>query len=444
MPKSVLAIFYQDYWRDEAISLLIASKNLKEFFPFAAKDIHPPLYYLLLHFWIKLFSESEFATRSLSLICHLLLVFFSYQILKHLLKNRLISLWITPSILLNPFLIKYAAEARAYSLFGFLVIAAIFFYLKKRFFLSSFFWALTIITHNISLLYLTSLAIFWFWQNKKRFRKKIRQFTLIFGLPILVFLLRIKFIWSQSARIGQRFWIKPAPFPIFLTAFKAFFQGQLYSPKTRMLNYRLALALILISFFYWIIKRIYPQKTRKSPDQQSLILVFLSFAPLVLIESISLIWIPLYHEKVVIPSLPLFIIWIACALLKLGKISRSLKLSLVFLALIYNFTLAFGAKETLAATSKPPIRQAVNQILLKAKETDIIIPESPLNFPETKYYLNKSAKKLPVLAFFKEPEESFHVYYIWIEPEERIYKYPQDQNVWIITLDGKYFLRGNQ
>ena len=36
-----------------------------------ARDIHPPLYYWLLHLWIRLTGSSEFAIRSLSVFAGL-------------------------------------------------------------------------------------------------------------------------------------------------------------------------------------------------------------------------------------------------------------------------------------------------------------------------------------------------------------------------------------
>ncbi len=57
-----------DLWLDEAISYWISSKSLVELVQFTMGQSreHPPLYYALLHFWMGLAGESEFALRVLS------------------------------------------------------------------------------------------------------------------------------------------------------------------------------------------------------------------------------------------------------------------------------------------------------------------------------------------------------------------------------------------
>ncbi|NTU66012.1 MAG: hypothetical protein HGB05_22055 [Chloroflexi bacterium] len=56
----------QSFWNDEGNSARIAERSLQLITEGAAGDIHPPLYYYLLHVWRGLFGASEFALRSLS------------------------------------------------------------------------------------------------------------------------------------------------------------------------------------------------------------------------------------------------------------------------------------------------------------------------------------------------------------------------------------------
>ena len=58
---------YQSLWYDEAFSVYLAHFDLTEITARTAADIQPPLYYYLLHFWIALAGDSEFALRFLSL-----------------------------------------------------------------------------------------------------------------------------------------------------------------------------------------------------------------------------------------------------------------------------------------------------------------------------------------------------------------------------------------
>ena len=63
---SPLLYFTQSFWRDEVFSVLVAQQPISSYF--TKLSFEPPLYYLLLHGWIKLWGTSEIAARSLSLV----------------------------------------------------------------------------------------------------------------------------------------------------------------------------------------------------------------------------------------------------------------------------------------------------------------------------------------------------------------------------------------
>ena len=54
-------------WYDETVSALLASKPLAAMWAHTARDIHPPLYYALLHAWRQAAGHSEFALGFFSL-----------------------------------------------------------------------------------------------------------------------------------------------------------------------------------------------------------------------------------------------------------------------------------------------------------------------------------------------------------------------------------------
>lgn len=53
-------------WGDEASSLLLARYSLSGIWNHAAFDVHPPLYFMLLHGWMALFGDGIFAVRCFS------------------------------------------------------------------------------------------------------------------------------------------------------------------------------------------------------------------------------------------------------------------------------------------------------------------------------------------------------------------------------------------
>src|SRR5687768_9598065 len=58
---------YESIWFDEGVSIERARMSVIQMIEVTARrDNNPPLYYLILHYWVALFGDSEFAVRLLS------------------------------------------------------------------------------------------------------------------------------------------------------------------------------------------------------------------------------------------------------------------------------------------------------------------------------------------------------------------------------------------
>jgi 4-amino-4-deoxy-L-arabinose transferase-like glycosyltransferase len=119
----------QSLWADEGNSVALAGRSLADITYGSAYDIHPPLYYYLLHFWVRLFGTSEFAVRSLSAVIGTLLVGLTF-----LLGRRLFDSWVglVAAFLsaISPFQVYYSQEARMYILLAALSALSIYFFHK--------------------------------------------------------------------------------------------------------------------------------------------------------------------------------------------------------------------------------------------------------------------------------------------------------------------------
>jgi mannosyltransferase len=106
-------------WLDEALTVDIARLPLHEI-PTALKhDGAPPLYYYLLHFWIRLFGQSNVAVRSLSGVLAVLTLPVAWLCGKQY-GGRVVA-WTTLVLLATaPFAVYYATESRMYALVIFL------------------------------------------------------------------------------------------------------------------------------------------------------------------------------------------------------------------------------------------------------------------------------------------------------------------------------------
>ncbi len=119
----------QSFWNDEGNSARIAERSLQLITEGAAGDIHPPLYYYLLHIWRSLFGSSEVALRSLSAVLGVVLVGLTFLIGRKAFSAG-IGLLAAFVAAINPFQIYYSQEARMYMLLAVIGAAATFFLLR--------------------------------------------------------------------------------------------------------------------------------------------------------------------------------------------------------------------------------------------------------------------------------------------------------------------------
>ncbi len=189
-------LFYliQSIWRDEGFSYFLAKKNFIEIIILSLKDFTPPLYYLLLNIWIKIFGNSEIALRSLSFIFYWLTIYVMYLILNEIFKINLKKSFIYfLFFLIILFLIYYGFEARAYAMFGFFSIFSFYLLYKKN----KYYFPITVLglfTHYFMILVV--LVQYLIYKNKKILK------TFFFFLPWLILVL------INQGFNNLSFWIK--------------------------------------------------------------------------------------------------------------------------------------------------------------------------------------------------------------------------------------------
>lgn len=121
-----ISLLKSSIWHDEGFSLMLASRSPLDIWLGSARDVHPPLYYEILHFWTEIFGNSVLSVRSLSLVAGIIVVWLGYQIAFMISKKRNVALLAGLLISLNPFLVRYSQEVRMYGILGvFLLIAII-------------------------------------------------------------------------------------------------------------------------------------------------------------------------------------------------------------------------------------------------------------------------------------------------------------------------------
>jgi mannosyltransferase len=119
----------QSLWADEGNSVSLSGRSLDLITAGTAHDIHPPLYYYLLHFWMRVFGNSEFAVRALSALLGTVLVYLTY-----LLGRRLSDYWVglIAGFLsaISPFQVYYSQETRMYILLAALSALSVYSFIR--------------------------------------------------------------------------------------------------------------------------------------------------------------------------------------------------------------------------------------------------------------------------------------------------------------------------
>jgi mannosyltransferase len=171
----ILTIDTQSFWADEALTAYEAH------LPFGAMihtvahvETTPPLYFVLLWAWAHVFGTSEVALRSISTIAGIALVPIAY-----LAARDLVSRWAgvvaAAFVTVNPFLIWYSQEARAYMLVAALSGASFLWFVRARSDPSrrnlawwAIFSALAVMTHFFAGFLVAPEALWLLWSARSR------------------------------------------------------------------------------------------------------------------------------------------------------------------------------------------------------------------------------------------------------------------------------------
>jgi mannosyltransferase len=141
----------QSLWFDEGLSVIFAAKPLPQLIhTLVYEDLHPPLYYLILHLWIILAGNSEWAVRMPSALAAILLVPLAFAIVRQVcgegrrmnLAWAAIGLAAAGLVGTSPFIAYYAQETRMYSIAAALSLATTWAFLKASRARSTWHWCL--------------------------------------------------------------------------------------------------------------------------------------------------------------------------------------------------------------------------------------------------------------------------------------------------------------
>lgn len=390
-----LLYFTQSLWRDEAFSILVAERPISFFF--AKLTFEPPVYYILLHVWMKIFGNSEIAARSLSLVGFALATLVVIEWSEKIFKKHMLS-WVLPLLFfLNPLLLYYAFEVRAYGWFIFFSILSMYTYMQKSWVWYVIASTLGFYTHAYFIFVPMVQALHWFlgkvFQHKLTVRALVRE---PFVRSILVFSLLIApWLWKivlESSRLKQS-WYYPVNFNLVKSVLGNMFLGYEGTPWY-LWQYTAYLSVLLVFLFVLALKN-------KVTRYRNLFFALMVTVPLTVVIGISF-FKPLFVNRYLLPVTiaEVFLLAFAIESIQHRFLQRLMVFASIAFCLLFNM---WYPKEH----PKLDIRSTVMEVNTLRDADDVIFADSPLVFFETIYYSQTREK-----VFLYNPQGSPFPWYV--------------------------------
>jgi 4-amino-4-deoxy-L-arabinose transferase-like glycosyltransferase len=331
----------QSLWSDEGNSAALAMRPLAQIASDASHDIHPPLYYWLLHFWTNIFGTSEFALRSLSAVLGVLLVWATAELGRRLFgpATGLAAGFIAA---LAPFQVYYSQEARMYILLA--LEAAVSMLLFWRYVVGEarswrsqdapkhaharrlvgsallvLVWAAGLYTHYffpVVIALQTALFFLWVWGTRAHGRagERLLRWLLLLGLALLVFL-----PWALTALRQVGGWSSPADRPALMDGVAAVVSQLAVGPADLLGEAKWGPALIALLAIVGALPWPVSARARRDGEPKALHLLRLGLAPAwALVPAAAILILGLYREaylKFLLVSSPAVALLLARAVL---------------------------------------------------------------------------------------------------------------------------------
>jgi uncharacterized membrane protein len=367
---SPLLYLTQSLWRDEAYSVLMAAKPISFFVSHLSYE--PPLYYVFLHFWMKVFGMGEIAGRSLSLVAlvsaTLIVVFWAEQ----LFKKHWLSWWLPVFFFFNPMIVYYGMELRTYGWYIFFATLSLYAYSNKRWTLWVAATLLGFYTHTFLIIVPLAQTVHFLLTQKKT--KTIQTAFFIFIVGVSPWVIKI----LLSLKDLKNSWYFPVDGNLVGSVLGNLFLGYEGTPGY-LWSFTKFISLMILLVCFLVIRS---EKTRKTAG----LFITQIFLPLVVVIGVSFIK-PLYVNRYMIAVTVAEIFTVALAIYSIKNARVQKTVGIVALLFILIFNVWYPEKH-----AKIDIRSTLEQVNILKAPTDVIIADNPLIVFETMYYAKSGSQ----------------------------------------------------
>ncbi len=392
----------RDVWVDEANTIIIARQPLPQLIDRLQLDSSPPLYYLILHYWMRLFGDGILAVRSLSALFGLMLVGCTFHVGRKLFSTQA-GLFAALLVSFAPIQVIYSQQVRMYSL---LPLAALLsaYYLWRAIerpttgnFVGYVLATLaSLYTHNYAFYLLPAHLVVLIWSGALVARPA--RWLASAGLIVVGYLPWLPSFLMQLENRGQYRWFEPfweawGPFGSLWRTFDSFAAGRFsvsyiwYGSSEIVPPVRLALfGLTILAAVYGMFARRSEGKRVNGPVAMLLTFVGVPLATALLVSSVAA---PNH-----IPGRCDQLVYAGFGLLAAVGLTMIRPLLLRIAALILLIAFSVSNLPIMGVAARPPEDKAIAQaIAAVAKPGDAIVCTS-LTRASLEYYLDQA--KAPV------------------------------------------------
>lgn len=430
LQHSPLTYLTQSLWRDEVFSIFFARQSPAAFFKLA---FEPPFYYLLLHYWMKLFGTGEIAARCLSLLGFSLATVVVIYWAEKLFKKHWLSWYVPLFFFFNPMLLYYAFEVRAYGWFTFFAVLSMYAYLEKRWKLYVFATLFGLYTHTY-MVTVPAIQILHYIIIHHR-QLSIKHVHRIFKNPMFRSIIAIGLLFSpwlfkvatEFSRL-QSSWYFPVDQNTIRSSLGNIFLAYEGTPWY-LWGFTAKVSLVLAIIFLCSLA------TRTHQSRNSFF-VLMIFIPLIVIIGIS-VYKPLFVIRYVIPSTvaEVFSIVFALALIKNATIQKiAAAAALLF---VIGFNIWYPGKNP-----KVDIRSTMAEVNSLMTKNDVVLADSSLVFFDTLYYSHDPSK-----VYYYDPKDDPFPWYVGdviVSPSQIVHDLPPYPiRAFVVHEDGTYEIAYN-
>jgi uncharacterized membrane protein len=202
----------QSMWFDEFVTTEVVSKG-KLLSNVVDKEGSPPLYFIAVWGWTKLFGDTDTAFRSLSAFVGTATVPVAYAAARELTRSRRIARVAAVLVAVNPMLVWFSQEARAYALFAFVGSLSLYLCVRARergrmrdLLLWGVVSATVLSTHYFAVFLVLPEAAWLMLSLRRRWRHVV-----VGGLPLVVVAPLLFLFFSAQRAAGNQKWVTKTP-----------------------------------------------------------------------------------------------------------------------------------------------------------------------------------------------------------------------------------------